>query len=521
MMLSIIFGFGYTAGEIFVYKPTLHFNFISVAGGLTLSLLYFLIILIFWKYTTNLSGSNRTLKYVSRFREKPFRNTFIILLFSFIPHLIIKYPAGNCPDSFLQILQGLKIRKLTLHAPIFHTMFMTWFVEIGEKIGNPNIGMFGFVVLEMIIMAAVFSYAVYILSKGINTPDIIVLISVLFFSFSPYIIGFVGQPIKDVFFSTGVVLLEALLLDYITTDGFFSKKRNFALLLFSSMSIYLFRKGGLVILLPVFLYIIINEYKKRENNFIKTFIKLIVVLIIPVLVENAMIRIYNPQPGSIREALSIPFQQTARYVKNHGDKITEFEKEAISKVLPFDELPDLYKSYISDPVKDKFNSKASRDDLLNYFKAWFIGFQKEPLCYIRATVEQNIYLIYPKYNNYQYYIDANGNRDYWLPEGSLFTTPENILKLQENYIEFLSDLHTFPILNIVNNMVFYIFCLSIFTVFAVFKRNKVFSALSIPLWTTIIIIIFAPAIRINVRYSFPILWSFPIWFSAAVRPETN
>ena len=27
--------------------------------------------------------------------------------------------------------------------------------------------------------------------------------------------------------------------------------------------------------------------------------------------------------GSIREMLSIPFQQTARYVKNHGDEISE------------------------------------------------------------------------------------------------------------------------------------------------------------------------------------------------------
>ena len=123
--------------------------------------------------------------------------------------------------------------------------------------------------------------------------------------------------------------------------------------------------------------------------------------------------------------------------------------------------------------------------------------------------------MYFGYNNYTYYLDANGNRGDSIPNGPLFTTPETILRLQNQYFDFLCDMHTFPILSIVNNMVFYIFLLCTFTVIAIRDKNKLFLPVSIPLWLTIVIIIIAPCIRGHVRYAFPIIWSFPVWLYAA------
>ncbi|MFQ9748440.1 MAG: hypothetical protein ACLRYY_05500 [Anaerobutyricum soehngenii] len=39
-----------------------------------------------------------------------------------------------------------------------------------------------------------------------------------------------------------------------------------------------------------------------------------------------MTRYYNIEPGGIQEALSLPFQQTARYVKEHEEEVTQEEK---------------------------------------------------------------------------------------------------------------------------------------------------------------------------------------------------
>ena len=38
--------------------------------------------------------------------------------------------------------------------------------------------------------------------------------------------------------------------------------------------------------------------------------------------------------------LSIPFQQTARYVTKYSDEVTEEEKDAINNVLQYDNLKE-------------------------------------------------------------------------------------------------------------------------------------------------------------------------------------
>lgn len=55
--------------------------------------------------------------------------------------------------------------------------------------------------------------------------------------------------------------------------------------------------------------------------------------------------------GSEREMLSIPFQQTARYVAYVGDDVTEYEREVIGSVLDYDTLAESYSYACSDPVK--------------------------------------------------------------------------------------------------------------------------------------------------------------------------
>ena len=55
--------------------------------------------------------------------------------------------------------------------------------------------------------------------------------------------------------------------------------------------------------------------------------------------------------GSEREMLSIPFQQTARYVAYAGDDVTGYEREVIGSVLDYDTLAESYSYACSDPVK--------------------------------------------------------------------------------------------------------------------------------------------------------------------------
>ena len=71
-----------------------------------------------------------------------------------------------------------------------------------------------------------------------------------------------------------------------------------------------------------------------------------------------------------QEALSVCFQQTARYVKYHGDEVTGEEEAAIKKVLAYKKLAKKYQPALSDPVKGTYKSEVTSTDLKNYFKVW-------------------------------------------------------------------------------------------------------------------------------------------------------
>ena len=73
--------------------------------------------------------------------------------------------------------------------------------------------------------------------------------------------------------------------------------------------------------------------------------------------------------GSVREQLSVPFQQTARYVKEHEKEISEEEKEKIDKVLGYDTLKERYNPNLADPVKNQYNKYTTKKQLKDYFQS--------------------------------------------------------------------------------------------------------------------------------------------------------
>lgn len=65
------------------------------------------------------------------------------------------------------------------------------------------------------------------------------------------------------------------------------------------------------------------------------------------------------------EGLSVPFQQTARYVCEYEDEVTEYERQVINDTLNFDAMKN-YEPRISDPIKILYRG----GDLGPYMKIW-------------------------------------------------------------------------------------------------------------------------------------------------------
>lgn len=518
-LLSIIFSAGYILGYIFLQEK--HINsgmqaFKYIVAWLVGILIYHVLIQIFWCLVQGdyLQKNKKIQTWI--IWQHPFVITFIFLCICWTIPIILKYPAGICWDASWQIDQGMGNTTLTSHHPVFHTMLMAWFVKFGMKLYSANVGIFLFCVVEAIILALIFSFAIKCL-VDLQAKYWSILLAVIFFGFSPFITGYVGTVIKDVYFVAMCVLYITTLIVYAADRELFWSKCYYSILfILATVGMVLFRNNGLYMCAPTALVLMVYEFKKRDNKFIKHIVIIAMSCILAVTASKTLTHIYQPEKGSIAEALSLPIQQTSRYVKIYGNEVTEKEKKIINKVLPYDQLGELYNPYISDPVKAHFNRSATGDDLKQYLNVWWRQFLKHPTCYVKATVQQSIVLIHPGYNNYAYYLNSNAD-NYFYQKEQYFTTPRKIALLQQKYFKYLVGCHSVPIISLLNNMALYIMGMFCLLIFSWKKHNYNSMFFFVPLILSVLIIVAAPCIRWHVRYAFPVIYTFPLILAEFTR----
>ena len=161
----------------------------------------------------------------------------------------------------------------------------------------------------------------------------------------------------------------------------------------------LFRNNGIHVFLLSFPFIFLVLRRLWKKNLIV----LIITLLFSYSYSNIVLPAFKITDGSIREMLSIPFQQTARYVSKYEDSIPKNERDAIDTILIYDTLKERYKPNISDPVKEKFNKYATSEELKEYFIVWFKQFFKDPVVYAEATIENTYGYFYPNTSNWYIY----------------------------------------------------------------------------------------------------------------------
>lgn len=167
--------------------------------------------------------------------------------------------------------------------------------------------------------------------------------------------------------------------------------------------ITLFRNNGIHIIILSFPFLLLLGRK----NLMKYLIIFIVVVLSYFTYDKVILPHFKITPGSVREMLSIPFQQTARYVIKNDDKIPEKDKKAIDKILDYDTLKKRYDPEKADDVKNKFNKDATDRDLKNYFIVWFKELKDDPKTYVEATLNNTYGYFYPVKTNWYIYVNEN------------------------------------------------------------------------------------------------------------------
>ncbi|WP_323067763.1 DUF6020 family protein, partial [Limosilactobacillus reuteri] len=189
----------------------------------------------------------------------------------------------------------------------------------------------------------------------------------LFYSLCP-IFPISAQTIsKDALFAWVYVLFMILFVEAINTQGkcFYNIKYVLPMIAVSVLCICT-KKVGLYVIGISLLSIVVCIPKVRVRSLVTFGIVIFMSVGIMGLIKSSM----GVLPGGKQEMFSIPFQQTARYIKEHKNDITKQEYQSIGKLIDIKTVDEKYDPINADPIKE-YEDKTNVKEFKNYLLSWY------------------------------------------------------------------------------------------------------------------------------------------------------
>lgn len=346
---------------------------------------------VFWNiivYLCNALPVSCDCSKIAEQRNHPLR--FFLVSFGIIAVIDLVYlvlytlPGVVSVDSLHQLNQVVT-NTYTNHHPFWHTINIKIIVEIGLALfGNINAAITLYTVLSVLFMAMCFSYAMVTLYQS-GVPRIGIIIPFVFYALVPYNVAFSVTMLKDIPFA-GVALVFVVAVFRLFKRTGQRVWIDYIMLVGSCLGFCLWRSNGrYAILATVVIFAIV-----LRKRFISVTGIVAGVLVISWILQGPVLAVMNIKQTQYAEAFSIPAQQIARVI-TAGCPLTDDEEELLSNIMDVDEIPQLYKEYISDPVKAEIAETGDdylREHKVEFLKLWIQLGLKYPQHYAAAYVEQ-------------------------------------------------------------------------------------------------------------------------------------
>ena len=536
-VLSLILAFFMIFGNSFMCVGSTALIFKNI-GYFLLSLImyigYYYLFLVLISYLfrfldkNNFSEENKEKKdnkFVAAFKKHPFLFSLCFIVICWLPYIISYYPIILSPDPSFQIRQFFGIRTkyadyailldenvvMTNHHPVTHTMLLGGCLKLGTMIGNDNLGLFFYSIIQISVLASVLAFSIYYMQKmGLKTKYLIGVL--LIYALVPMFPLYAMSGVKDVLFGAFIFLYFIFLHNLVKTKCEGYKWWNYLLIIILLILICLFRNNGIHVLILSLPFTLIIARKKWKQ--------LLTVMVCVFgfygVFDKVILPYYKITPGSIREVLSVPFQQTARLSKYHGDEFTEEEIATIDKILGYDDLAERYDSELADPVKNEFNKYATDEDLKEYFKVWFNGLIKHPGTYIEATMNNVYGFFYPEKTKWYVYY----NFDNRITENG-FDYHYNSLETSRNILsEYAVAFPYIPGIGLISNIGFNVWIIFTLFAYAIYKKLYKNILLLAPALILILVCVVGPA-NTYFRYALPFIFAMPFIIGVFLEKREN
>jgi hypothetical protein len=451
-----------------------------------ITLVFFALLAIFFEKVINSYFDDAKTKKHRFFyaNRKAFILRCAIIFICWLPYLIVFLPGLLGHDIYNQIVQAMGDSILSNHHPIFTTWLFGIFIRFGILLGSANIGILLYSLFQMIIAATAFSYVLHYMAKQ-NIHIYVQTLTLLFFMLYPVNAFYSIVMWKDTLFSVVFMLLTLKTIQMVSQpERFFKLKKNVLAFSLLAVALFLTRHNGLYILLALLPVLLLGF-----SRYWKSLLTIIGIVAISFVSMQIIIIALDIRRTSIREALSIPLQQIARTVSEHGDELPDNDKALIASIMPYEQLPELYSPTISDPVKSRFNEAAFRAEKGTYISLWVRLFIKYPVTYLEAFL-----------------CHTHG---YWYPDIDKGIVTRNYFR-ENNY-----GIHPWRIVpTFVNNVLSGIF------VFRVFPAVSMLISIGFAVWITIIL---ALILMLKKKYKMLLVFLpvFLLWLTCIASPVSG
>ncbi|SCH43342.1 putative glucosyl-3-phosphoglycerate synthase [uncultured Collinsella sp.] len=498
------------------------------------------------------------------FDRHPFAAPALVLALCWLPVLIGYAPALFMWDTNTQVLQWFGLPNhisssvdlldssvlLTQHHPPLHTALVGLCVQAGISLaGSENLGIFIYAVLQWTADILAISWA-FRIAQIVGAPRAPRFVALGFIALVPAYSNYSVLVTKDVLFASALLLfaieLVYLVFCAVSSDGRIAfSRRHTVLLVAGALGTALLRSGMVVAvaggaLAATLLLWRMQRRLAREGLrpvSARSLLRVPLIALALVIAVNLLLaRVVYPAlaitPSSKREALSIPMQQVARFMRDRPDAVQPEDLRAIDRVLDAPSLARLYDPSKSDPVKATYKEQASPDDLSAFWQTWARLFARDPGCFISATAANYYGYFYPahamswSYTSYfSSLVMANTETNLIYSDiASYFSFHQ----LDHPLVRALDGLcsgyrllfQRLPFLTLTMQAALYDWALVLLTAYAVRRRRSHAAVFLVPAWVVLLIALVGPCNATTYfRYAYPVALLVPFLALVIMAPD--
>lgn len=444
----------------------------------------------------------------------------LLVFLCWLPYFVLFYPGTSGNDTATQIAQFFgqstwtrsmsavrgKNIYLSNHFPYFTTLLAGGFVQIGIWLGDAAYGVALYALLQMLLLAFSLT-AVWVKLYQLGLSGRCLKAGLIFTAFFPLYPVHAVCMLKDVAFADFCLILSLFLLEIARTKGEVFRSKRFCLgLAVISLLVMLFRSQGVYVVAAIALVVLV-VYRRYWLGTVITMI--LPVLLFQFIWLGVILPKCNVAPAGKQEMLGFLFQQTARYVTQYPDDVTEEEKEIISNVIDYERLAELYNPGLSDPVKYTYRQDSTSEELSDYMRVWFRMFLRHPGTYVEAVLNNCYGFFYLEQPSGMVYTTYK-LKPYWEKDGDLYVEApfqtERITTTVELAVDFLQRI---PGVSLLFSVGAYAWLVLYFTLDVIRKKKYAFLVPGLmPVLSTGILLI-CPA-NGNFRYILPLIFTAPL-----------